>query len=139
MVTLLIKAKRLVLCLWIFLKRLIQLCYNFLLAKLSAYGFCSNVIELVQIYLLERFQRVNINNNFSEWCKILLGVPQESILGPFLCNILINDIFCFIQEDYICSFADDNSLYSIENNFKEVKAFLKKNSYKCGFMRITCS
>ena len=113
--------------------------HNLLLAKLSAYGFCFSVIKLVQIYLLERFQRVNINNSFSEWCKILLGVPQESILGPFLCNILINDIFYFLQEAYICNFADDSSSYSIGNNFKEVKTILKKNSYKCGFMGITCS
>ena len=39
---------------------------DLLLAKLSAYGFCFSVIKLIQIYLLERFQRVNINNNFSE-------------------------------------------------------------------------
>ena len=32
-------------------------------------------------------QRVNINSNFSDWYKILLGVPQGSILGsrsPFI-------------------------------------------------------
>ena len=29
--------------------------------------------------------------------------------------------------DCICSFADDNSSYSIEVNFKEVKTMLKKN------------
>ena len=77
--------------------------------------------------MLERFQRANINNNFSEWCKILLGVPQGSILVLFLFNILINDIFYFIQDAYICNFADDKSLYSIEDNLKEVKTTLKKN------------
>ena len=70
--------------------------HNLLLANLNAHGFCFNVIKLVLIYLLERFQKVNVNNNFSEWCKILLGVPQESIVGPVLCNIFINDILYFI-------------------------------------------
>ena len=64
--------------------------HDLLLAKLSAYGFCFSVIKLIQIYLLERFQRVNINNNFSEWCKILLGVPQESIPGPLLLNAIFS-------------------------------------------------
>ena len=32
---------------------------------------------------------------------------------------------CFIKDAYICNFDDDNSLYSIEDNFKEVKTMLK--------------
>ena len=101
--------------------------HNLLLAKLDAHDVSFNAIKFVQSYLSERFQRVNINNNFSEWCKILLGVPQVSILGPLLFNIFINDILYFIQDVYICNFADDNSLYSIEDNLKEVKTILKKN------------
>ena len=58
---------------------------------------------------------------------MLLGVPQVSILRAPLFNIFINDIFYFIQEPYICDFADDNSLYSIEDNCKEVKTILKEN------------
>ena len=40
-----------------------------------------------------------------------------------LFSIFINVIFYFIQEIlfYLCNFADDNSLYSLEDNFKEVK------------------
>ena len=96
--------------------------HNLLLAKLNAYGFSFNAIKFVQSYLSERFQRVNINNNFNEWCKILLGVPiGVSILGSLLFNIFINDIFYFTQDTYICNFADDNSLYSTEDNLKVVK------------------
>ena len=53
-------------------------------------------------------------------------MPQGSILGPLLFNIFINDILYSIQGAFICNFADDNSLYSIEYNFKEVKTMLKK-------------
>ena len=99
--------------------------HNLLLANLNAYDFSFNAIKFIQSYLSER--RVIINSNFREWCKILLGVPQGSILGPFSFNIFVNDIFYFIQDAYICNFGDDNSLYSIEDNFKEVKTVLKKD------------
>ena len=99
---------------------------NLLLARLNAYGFSFNVIKFIYSYLSERFQKVYINSNFSELCKILRGVPPGSILGSLLFNIFVNDIFYFIQDAYICNFADDNSLYPIENNFKEVKTMLKK-------------
>ena len=41
-----------------------------------------------------------------------------------LFSIFINVIFYFIDLEilfYLCNFADDNSLYSLEDNFKEVK------------------
>ena len=58
---------------------------NFLFAKLNSDGSSFNAIKLAQSYLSERFRRVNSNNTYSEWRKILLGVPQGSVLGePFI-------------------------------------------------------
>lgn len=81
-------------------------------AKLNTWGFSFNAINAIQIYFFKPFQRVNMNNNFSNWLKILLELPPRSILGSLLFNVFINGIFYFLQETYICISADDNSLYS---------------------------
>ena len=40
----------------------------------------------------------------------------------------VKNIFYFIEEAYICNFADDSSLDSMKNNLKQVKkTILKKN------------
>ena len=46
-----------------------------------------------------------------------------------------------MQDAYILNFADDNSLYLIEGNLKEVVTMLKKNFelLQGGFMRIAWS
>ena len=81
--------------------------HNLSLAKLNAYGFSFNPIKFVQSYLSERFQTININNNFSEWCKILLGVPQRSILVPLFFNIQ-HSIFYLNTKRLYLHFADYN-------------------------------
>ena len=101
--------------------------HNLLLADLNTYGFSFDAVKFVERYMSEGFQRVNVNNNFREWCKKPLRIPQMPVLGPLLLNIFINDISYFINDDYICNFANDISLCLIEDNFKEVKTILKKN------------
>ena len=90
--------------------------HNLLLGKLNVYGFSFNAIKLVQSYFLERFQRVNENKNFTEWCKMLFGMPQGSILGPLIFNI--NDIFYFMQDTYICKLLMIIHYNSLKRNFE---------------------
>ena len=40
-----------------------------------------------------------------------LGVPQGSVLGSLLFNLLINDIFLLRNEVENCNYADDTKIY----------------------------
>ena len=47
-----------------------------LLAKLHAYGFSKQALAVICSYLSNRKQRIKINNVFSSWKNLILGMPQ---------------------------------------------------------------
>ena len=69
------------------------LSHELLLAKLHAYGFSIAALRLIHSYLTNRKQRTKVNLSYSPWEEILFGVPQGSILGPFLFNSFLCDLF----------------------------------------------
>ena len=94
---------------------------------MEAYGFQIDALRLVRDYLSNRKQRVKLNET---WKDIEYGVPQGSILGPLLFNIHLYDLFYFLVNFDIASYADDTTLYTVKANNESVLNALETSSQK---------
>ena len=102
--------------------------HELLIAKLNAYGFILPALRLIHDYLSHRKQRTGVNNSYSQWLDVMFGVPQGSILGPLLFNILLADLF-FIHNDIdIANFADDYTPYLSAKHVEDVIESLERPS-----------
>ena len=82
-----------------------------ILYKLEFIGISGNLLNLFRSFLNDRYQRVVINGQHSDWAPILAKVPQSSIIGPLLFPIYINDLPGNLNS-LVEFFADDTSLFS---------------------------
>ena len=99
--------------------------HSLLLAKLDAYVFSRASLKLMQNYFCNRQQRISINSSFSDWTEVKTGVLQGSILGPLLFNVFLKDIFLFISKRNLCSYTDDNTLYSSGEDLNQIRRNLE--------------
>ena len=84
-----------------------------LLHKLQAYGFCGDLLRILANFLQDRTQRVVLPNGTSQFCSVISGVPQGSVLGPVLFLVYINDIVDLFENTNVCTklYADDIKIY----------------------------
>ena len=84
--------------------------HKILLKKLEAYGFRGKVLKLLENYLQNRLQYININGMSSSEKSIKCGIPQGSVLGPFLFLLYVNDLSTTCSESKVTMFADDTTV-----------------------------
>ncbi len=59
---------------------------------------------------------------------MLNRIPQCSVLGPFLFNVFMNDIFYFMEICDLLNYADDNTLSVKRDTVNLVISALKKDT-----------
>ena len=127
--------------------------HKHLISKLGRYGINGQILEWLGDFLQDRFQRVVLEGESSDWSMVYSGVPQGSIVGPMLFLLYVNDI----PENLSCSsemFADDTLLFNSDQpssvhqpvceSLSQIvdwckKWLLKLKATKCKCMRITRS
>ena len=92
--------------------------HQILTNKLEIYGIKDEALMWFNTYLTNRKQQVAINNSKSDFQHISCGVPQGSILGPLLFLFFINDLPLYTSHVFTDLYADDTTLYDVENNLQ---------------------
>ena len=121
-----------------------------LLLKLRNYGIHGRLHRWLGSFLTHRLQRVILNGTYSDWARVISGVPQGTILGPLLFLFYINDL-----PDHVKStakmFADDCKIYTriantsdcvtLQDDLNSLSAWSRKwllgfSKEKCVVMRV---
>ena len=102
-----------------FAKAFDKVSHSALVYKLKIYGFDELLLAWLTEFLSDRKQRVVLGQAVSSWCGVTSGVPQESVLGPLLFIIFINDMPQGLHHP--CRlFADDTKVIATIRNTQEI-------------------
>jgi len=129
--------------------------HDMLLCKCEFCEFRGKTNALLRPYLSHRYQRVLIdnrfsnNNTFSEWGKIKHDVPQGSVLGPLFFFLYINNLlniisdlskpvlFAFDTSKIIANSSPSKFKEDINNIIDNINDSFKVNSLSFSLIKLT--
>lgn len=90
--------------------------HDLLIKKLESYGFKNNELNWFKSYLSDRKQVVSVGKEISDYCLIMSGAPQGSILGPLSFVLFINYLPEVLTKCHILMYADNTVTYFSASN-----------------------
>ena len=96
-----------------FIKTLDKVPHKHLLKVLKYYCIPSKIVDWIESFLTNRNQRVIVTGTPLSWHDVTSGVPQGSVLGPFLFAIYINTLIEVLKYSDLFLLADDNKAFKI--------------------------
>ena len=106
--------------------------HSLLVNKLLISGLHLRVVRVLREFLVNRIQRVRVGSTESNTSSVTSGVPQGTVLGPYLFSLFINDLLCLPFENTVLAFADDLKLYgsnpdSIQRDLNRIQQWCAEN------------
>ena len=83
--------------------------HDLLVWNLHALKFDVTALNLIFDYLTGKKQRVKINFTFSSYEDLFQGTPHRSVLERILFNLFLCDLYLFVDELILRSYAVDNT------------------------------
>ena len=93
-------------------------------------------LKWFESYLTNREQQCNVNGQLSSNKIITYGVPQGSILGPFLFLLYINDLPDCLKSTNPCMYADDTQIFLSSYDANELVVSLNSDlAHVCNWLK----
>ena len=88
--------------------------HDLIVSKLRHYGANEKTLSLLKDYLSNPLWRVKLGDRNSTWQEGGVGVPQGSILGPILFNMVFNDLVYAIKSCNLSTYAGETQIFAAE-------------------------